>query len=195
MKIIDLFAGAGGMSKGFELAGFEIGVGIEWNKAALGTFSINHKNAESLDLDLYESPPPELIRNLKDEVLGIIGGPPCQGFSNARGSRRKDDKRNNLVPNFIEWVGLLKPNFFVMENVVGLKTISGGRFFQQVLKNFTKMGYNTQWNILHAASYGVPQKRERLFIIGISKEHSESWDFGNFFPKETHRVPEAMRGL
>ncbi len=192
MKIIDLFSGAGGLSKGFEMAGYQVILGIDNYEYALETFYKNHRNSSSLKLDLHKPPPKKLINELKDEIDGVIGGPPCQGFSDAKGSRNTKDPRNNLVPQFINWINNIHPTFFVMENVTGIKTIEKGQFFKKTIEKLRRLGYVVQYKVLHAASYGVPQKRERMFVIGIDQTILEFVD--TFFPKETHYVPTDMRG-
>lgn len=192
-SIVDLFSGAGGLSHGMELAGFQTILAIDNNLRALETFKRNHhRNAQVEIMDLHAVNPLDVIRNLDlPEPDGIVGGPPCQGFSDARGSRRVSYANNQLIRRFMDWVEQLEPAFFVMENVVGITTINNGKFFNHVLRDFQDMGYRVQHKILHAGEYGVPQKRERMFLIGLlNYKGSEP-----FHPCATHFIPQAMKGL
>lgn len=192
-KVIDLFCGAGGLSYGLELAGFEVILGVDNNSAALETFKTNHKDSEALNIDLSKPPPSELVQDLNDEDLkGIVGGPPCQGFSDARGSRSVKDNRNDLVPRFLEWVDLLRPPFAIMENVAGIATISKGSYFSQVKKNYQKLGYHVEDKIMHAAQYGVPQKRERMILVAVNESSRKGY---KLHPEPTHFIPKEMRGI
>ena len=125
--LIDLFSGAGGLSHGFELAGFKIDLAIELEKNYFESYKYNHSKTLSLNEDITKLDCREMedtYVNGKD-VEGIIGGPPCIGFSSV-GNRRQDDPRNMLVFFFIKWVEYFKPAFFVMENVKGILTMGKG---------------------------------------------------------------------
>lgn len=194
MKILDLFCGAGGLSIGFERSGFQVINGFDNFEAALKTFNNSH-SGYGRKYDLSNTPTMEELEKIGlkiDEVDGIVGGPPCQGFSDAKGKRTELDDRNDLVFRFIDWVVLLKPKFFVMENVVGIETLNDGKFINVVEREFTKEGYTIQRQILHSAQYGVPQKRERMIMIGFLKDLGIH---GKYHPEPTHWVPEDMRGV
>lgn len=171
LHAIDLFAGAGGLSKGFMDAGVEIIVGVDNDEAALKTFEKNHNGAVALNADLSQ---PETFDKIK-EIAGnrpidlIIGGPPCQGFS-LSGPRNFDDKRNKLYLAVLEMVKSYQPKAFIIENVPGMATLYNGEVKQEILKRFTAMGYNVEAKILCAADYGVPQIRKRLIFMGIRKD-------------------------
>ena len=193
-RIIDLFSGAGGLSAGFELAGFETILGIDNFEVALKTFANNHEKARTLSIDLSKPIPDDIKKWLRtEEIYGIIGGPPCQGFSDAKGTRSINDERNDLVFSFMKWIEELNPIFFVMENVTGIATIQRGEFFKNVKERFRKMNYTIAEKILHAAEFGVPQKRERMFLIGVSKEYDVSPHM--LHPRPMYYIPPDMKGL
>lgn len=167
MNVIDLFAGCGGFSLGFEMAGFDIPLAIEIDDWAAATYKKNHLNTDVLKKDITEVVD---LSNLIDvNVDGIIGGPPCQGFS-LSGNRDKNDPRNSLFVEFVRFVNFFEPKFFVMENVPGIlsmKTRDNILVKDIILSEFHNIGYNVEIYKLNAAEYGVPQKRERIFFIGF----------------------------
>ena len=164
---IDLFCGCGGLSYGFERAGFNILLGIDNDSKALETFELNHKGAKSICGDItqihYEEHIKPLIGNKEIDV--IIGGPPCQGMS-LSGPRRFDDPRNKLYLSYIRLVDEIKPKMFVVENVPGLVGLFGGQIKDSIIEKFQKMGYDIQYKILCASDYGVPQSRRRVVFVG-----------------------------
>lgn len=172
MNVIDLFAGCGGLSLGFEMAGFNIPVAIEKDEWASETYKNNHKNTKVITRDITE------VLNLSSilpdptmKIDGIIGGPPCQGFS-LSGNRDKNDPRNSLFMEFVRFVKHFSPDFFVMENVTGIlsmKTKNGESVKELILNEFSVAGYNVEIYTLNAAEFGVPQSRIRVFFIGLKK--------------------------
>ncbi|MDJ0305104.1 DNA cytosine methyltransferase [Dehalobacter sp.] len=171
MNAIDLFAGCGGLSKGFLDAGFNIIVGVDNDEAALVTFEKNHKGAIALNADLSKQETFDRIKELAGgkTIDVIIAGPPCQGFS-LTGPRNFDDQRNKLYLAVFEVVRQFQPKGFVIENVPGMATLYGGQIKEEILKRFQKLGYNVGCKILNAADYGVPQIRKRLIFIGIRED-------------------------
>ncbi len=173
MKIIDLFAGCGGLSLGFELAGFDIPLAIEKDEWASETYKKNHPNTNVITGDITQII--DLKNILSKENLpidGIIGGPPCQGFS-LSGNRDKNDPRNSLFMEFVRFVKYYNPKFFVMENVTGIlsmKTKDNQNVKDLILKEYYQAGYNVKICKLNAAEYGVPQSRLRIIFIGIRKD-------------------------
>lgn len=165
MNAIDLFAGCGGLSKGFMDAGFNILVGVDNDQAALNTFGLNHNGAVPLNADLSKQETFDEIKKIAGDrsIDVIIAGPPCQGFS-LTGPRNFDDKRNKLYLAVIEMVKQYKPKAFIIENVPGMATLYEGQIKDEILKRFRKMGYNIECKILCAADYGVPQIRKRLIL-------------------------------
>ena len=165
---IDLFCGAGGLSLGFQNAGFNVIVGVDNEQAALDTFEFNHKGAIGLNADLSSQDAYNAILKTAGhkKIDVIIAGPPCQGFS-LTGPRSFDDPRNKLYLAVIEMVKLYKPKGFIIENVPGMATMYKGQVKNEVLRRFSNIGYNTDCRILKACDYGVPQLRKRLIFMGI----------------------------
>lgn len=170
MNVIDLFSGAGGLSYGFESAGFNVLLGIDNDSKALETFELNHNGAKSICGDItqisYKKDIKPLIGNKEIDV--IIGGPPCQGMS-LSGSRKFDDPRNKLYLSYIRLVEEIRPKAFVIENVPGLVGLFGGQIKDSIIEKFTDMGYDIKYQILCAADYGVPQNRKRVVFVGMKK--------------------------
>ena len=183
--VIDLFCGAGGLSYGFEKAGFNVLLGVDSDENAIKTFNLNHKNSKGICKDIKSlsvKEIKELVKNKKIDI--IVGGPPCQGFSMA-GKRRPNDPRNSLFREYLRIVENLKPKVFIMENVRGLlsmKNEEGKKVIDIILDEFNKAGYNATVQKVNTADYGVPQKRHRIFIIGI--KNSSSLNFS--FPEQTY---------
>lgn len=171
MNAIDLFAGCGGLSKGFMDAGFDIIVGIDNDQAALDTFVRNHNGAVAMNADLSLQETFDEIKRIagEREIDVIIAGPPCQGFS-LSGPRNFDDERNKLYLAVIEMVRQYQPKGFIIENVPGMATLYEGQIKDEILKRFRNMGYNIECKILCAADYGVPQMRNRLIFMGVRKD-------------------------
>lgn len=173
MKVIDLFAGCGGLSLGFEMAGFEIPLAIEKDEWASETYKENHPHTKVITCDITEITDLENLIPKKDlPIDGIIGGPPCQGFS-LSGNRDKNDPRNSLFMEFVRFVKFFNPKFFVMENVTGIlsmKTKSNENVKDLILSEYNAAGYNVKICKLNAAEYGVPQSRLRIIFIGIRKD-------------------------
>ncbi len=188
MNAIDLFAGCGGLSKGFLDAGFNIIVGVDNDQAALNTFEKNHKGAKSLNADLSKQETFDEIKRIAGnrEIDVIIAGPPCQGFS-LTGPRNFDDNRNKLYLAVIEMVKQYNPKAFIIENVPGMATLYEGKIKDEILRRFRKMGYNIDCKILCAADYGVPQNRKRLIFMGVRK------DIGKPKFPEKQFIPENYR--
>jgi len=184
LNVLDLFCGCGGLSQGFLDAGYNVMLGVDFDKAALETYKYNHKYSETLLTDLSKD---EAINDIKLKLNNktvdiIIGGPPCQGFS-LTGSRDINDTRNTLYLAVVKAVKKFKPKAFLIENVPGIATLYGGKVKQQITNTFEDMGYNVTVTDkpLLAADYGVPQMRKRMFFVGFHKE------FGEFeFPVPTH---------
>ncbi len=168
---IDLFSGCGGLSYGFECAGFNILLGIDNDSKALEVFESNHKGAKSICGDITEihyDDIKKVIGNKKIDV--IIGGPPCQGMS-LSGPRKFDDPRNKLYLSYIRLVEEIKPDAFVIENVPGLASLFGGQIKESILEKFKNLGYQVEYKILCSADYGVPQTRKRIVFVGFKNGH------------------------
>ncbi|MHA1785011.1 MAG: DNA cytosine methyltransferase [Candidatus Helarchaeota archaeon] len=171
--LVDLFCGAGGLSRGFEDAGFEIKLALDKEEKFKDTFNKNHEKPVFKTMDLYEFIS-ESTKNLKVDL--VIGSPPCQGFSDARGCRKekneKHKKRNYLPFSFIEIVEALNPNIAIMENVSGMGTfkINDIKLVDILVDKFDEIGYYAIFEKLNSANFGVPQERIRVFGLAIRKE-------------------------
>ena len=194
MNVLDLFAGAGGFSLGFSMAGFDVIGAIERDKWAADTFCYNHPKTKMLVGDIRSFSEDEIYESfspLKPQV--IIGGPPCQGFSICtKNAGDPKDPRNSLFMEFLRVVRLFKPSFIVMENVPNLMkayTLSKKRVIDIIVKELELLGYVTHVSILEAYKFGVPQLRKRLFIVG-SKHPLD-----NPFPSQTHFFYEGKEQL
>lgn len=174
LNTIDLFAGCGGLSKGFLDAGFNVLLGVDNNDAALRTFSYNHHNAKTLNGDLSKIETLDTIKELIDNkpVELIIAGPPCQGFS-VTGPRKFDDPRNRLYLAVFDAVKYFNPKAFIIENVTGMESLYNGQIKEEIIKRFTALGYNVSSKVLCAADYGVPQVRRRLIFVGLRSEYGK----------------------
>lgn len=176
MTFVDCFCGAGGLSKGLEMAGIHGVCGLDWFKEAGETYSRNFDHPfVNGDITL-----PEVKQKFYDTIeerLGgrkvsiVAGGFPCQGFSMA-GNRIVDDPRNSLYKELLEIVKHLKPDYVLCENVKGLRSMLGGMVEQKILSDFRAIGYNMNVTTLCAADYYVPQKRERVIFIGNRIGHT-----------------------
>ena len=171
-KVIDLFAGAGGFGLGFHLAELNVKLSIEKDDWAIKTLKTNQYNSQKIihaDIKKYKTDK-EIKKACPFSPEIVIGGPPCQGFSIAAiRNRQLDDKRNNLFKYFAKWVKYLEPMVFVMENVRGIlswRNKSGEKIIDVIQRTFEKLGYKVEIWILNAAEFGVPQSRERVFIVG-----------------------------
>ena len=189
LNAIDLFAGCGGLSKGFIDAGFNIIVGVDNDQAALNTFEKNHNGAIALNADLSAQETFDEIKRIADgkEIDVIIAGPPCQGFS-LSGPRNFDDERNKLYLAVIEIVRQYRPKGFIIENVPGMATLYKGQIKDEILKRFRNMGYNIDCKILCAADYGVPQMRKRLIFMGIREDIGSPYFQEPMFTSDNYRT-------
>lgn len=179
-KIIDLFCGAGGLTLGFEKQNFESLLAIDMWSNAIDTFNNNRKNKVGVVKDIAEVDEKFIKKYVNEHVSGVIGGPPCQGFSLA-GRRSEDDERNKLYQEYFKTLSIINPDFFVIENVTGILSMKNGEVKDDIIKRADKIGYNVYLNKLIASDYGVPQNRVRVFFIGIKKE----LDKGEYeFPKK-----------
>lgn len=195
-NFIDLFCGCGGLSKGFELAGFKCLGGVDFNAPAINTYKQNFPKAKGICANLLELGTEDIVKQFgsMSNVDVIIGGPPCQGFSSAnRYKREDDDPRNKLFFEFVKFVDLAKPKVIVIENVPGIVTRNNGYAKNRIYEIFESKGYYVNHQVLDAWDYGVPQRRKRNFFV-ITK--SDLFDF-NSIPLRTQRptVKEAIEEL
>lgn len=165
-KVIDLFAGAGGFSLGFEQEGFDIILANEYNPDIAAAYEKNHKVAEIITGDIRLLPLEDVFGRYRDRTDVIIGGPPCQGFSQKGKRNTGCDERNFLFQYYVKAVELVNPRYFVMENVPNILTAESGYFAKEIERMFYAAGYQLRMGILNAADFGVPQNRRRAFVIG-----------------------------
>ena len=176
LSFVDLFAGAGGISQGFIMNGFNLIAANEVEKNFFETYIYNHKHHANTDNFILgditqEATKKKIIEAVGQKKVGvIIGGPPCQGFSTA-GWRNPKDTRNQLFKEFVHLVNSIRPEFFVMENVLGILSMRKGDAVKEIIESFNEIGYHVNTPMkLNAEDYGVPQKRKRVIIIGSLKK-------------------------
>ena len=165
IKAVDLFAGAGGLSEGLREAGFRIVLANEKQGDAVLTYRKNHPDTRMIEGDITEVGDSEVIPAIKGDIDLIAAGPPCQGFSMA-GRRNIDDRRNSLFKELVKIVREINPKFFLMENVKGILSMDGGSVIGAIENAFRSNGYIVEKYVLNSVDFGVPQYRERVFIIG-----------------------------
>lgn len=183
-KIIDLFAGAGGLTTGFHMAGFESLCAVDVNSKALATYKHNYPNTKIINQDIHQVSASELRLALgleREELTALIGGPPCQGFSRniPAGYRYLNDSRNQLYRTFLEFVDQFRPLYVVMENVPEILKAYNGVIREEITTQLELLGYKVICASLNAAHYGIPQTRSRAFFLA-SLAHSLH------FPEPTH---------
>ncbi len=197
--IVELFCGCGGTSLGFEMAGFHIAVGCDIHQPSINTFQFNHPKSATILGDIKKVTPQQIQTLLNGRTVDVlIGGVPCQGFSINNRKRHEEDDRNLLYKEFIRFVKKIKPKAIVLENVTGMKSV--GDFVPTIEKELSKAGkMEVKSKILFAPDYGVPQKRQRLFFIGIK---DASFDFlkikkthGEDLPKKYVSIKDAIGDL
>lgn len=165
MIVGDLFAGVGGLSEGFRMAGCEIGFAIEFDNEIAKSYQLNHPSTDVIADDIRNVNALELHK--KHPIIDIIiGGPPCQGFSQKGKRLSLDDPRNFLFQQFVKFVKEFCPKYFVLENVPNIITTSNGFFKQQIIQSFEQIGYKVTCDVLSASDFGIPQDRRRAVFIG-----------------------------
>lgn len=196
-KVIDLFSGAGGLSKGFLDAGYDIKLGIDFDDKALLTFSKNHGDTEVLKLDLFDLNNVNIIKEKfeekNDKLDVLVGGPPCQGFSLA-GKREENDERNKLYTAMFETAKKLLPRAVVIENVPGMLTLYDGKVKERIFKDFEELGYSMNVEILYAPDYGIPQIRKRAFFVGLLNSNKQFQFPESILKKEEYITCEEAIG-
>ncbi len=193
MKVLDTFAGAGGFSLGFEMAGAKIIGAIESDLWACETFRFNHPKAKVIQEDITQISDKDIVDLFSSYNPDIVlGGPPCQGFSVCnKNSGDAKDPRNSLFEEFIRIGRLLEPSVMIMENVPNLikaKTSKSDSVINIIMEELRGLGYNVEHGILEATDYGVPQIRRRLFVVASKKRIRRP------FPEKTH-MPERKHDL
>lgn len=177
---IDLFCGAGGASRGMHEAGVQVAAAADWNETALQTHLESLPGEPTLhDLSQIDL---DALGVDSNNVDWVHGSPPCKGFSEAQGERTPDDPRNQLVWHYLDWISEVEPRVVTMENVEGLRRVSD-TYFEEVLAGLRERGYRVRWAQLNAADYGVPQRRQRVYVLGLREDVPlpDRW-----FPAPTH---------
>lgn len=194
LGVVDLFSGCGGSALGFQQAGFPIKVAVDIDKNASESFKVNFPKCEVIASDISYLSGKDLMDaggfSSGDEVI-LIACPPCQGFSSARrNSERLTDPRNKLIYEFLRIVEEMKPLAFVLENVPGLARGIGKPLFVQILHRLNELGYQTVYDVVNTADYGVPQRRKRLVLMGTNNP-----DLRIAFPAKTNLDPQKAGEL
>jgi len=193
---LDIFAGAGGLSLGAIQAGIDVSIAIEMDKSAAETYKHNHSNAQVLCDNICDVSTEELK---KTSFFIIMGGPPCQGFSlsNTR-SRNLDNPKNFLFKEFVRFVKDIQPQWFLFENVGGFPLFEKGRIKDEVRKLFEELGYAVADSVLWASDYGVPQNRNRFFMVGnnqgITFEFPKPFDYKVTVEEAIGDLPVLVNG-
>lgn len=179
MNVISLFSGCGGLDLGFERAGFNIPVANEFDKTIWETYKVNHPNTHLIEGDIRQVTKDDIAQYIDGEVDGIIGGPPCQSWSEAGSLKGIKDARGQLFFDYIRILKEFQPKFFLAENVSGMLANRHSIAVQNILELFDKAGYDVSFTLVNAKDYGVAEERKRVFYIGFRKDLNI--DFG--FPK------------
>lgn len=187
LNLISLFAGAGGMDLGFEKAGFNVAVANEYDPAICPTYRHNHKHTRLIEGDIRQISDADIeIEN----VVGLIGGPPCQSWSEAGSLGGIEDSRGKLFYDYIRILHKKQPLFFVAENVSGMLAKRNEEAVANIIRLFDEAGYDVQHRLLNSNDYHVPQIRERVFYVGFRKDlHIDDFTY----PEPLKEVPLTLR--
>jgi len=200
MKFIDLFCGAGGLSYSFKKRGHNLKMALDIDAYSVDTFkhNLDSKNSNIYNLSIQNLIKNNSIKKYKSNIDLVMGGPPCQGFSSANRQSILNDPRNKLYKYFLKFVSKVKPKFVLIENVIGIKTKA-----KDVIKELQSLGYDTDFKILQASDYGVPQNRRRLFFFATKKSNNSISLLKSFFynlekeknNKKEYVLEDALFGL
>ncbi|MBQ8709115.1 MAG: DNA cytosine methyltransferase [Bacteroidaceae bacterium] len=183
MNIVSLFAGCGGLDLGFERAGFKVIWANEYDKSIHETYRLNHPNTILNTADIRTITGADI-----PDCDGIIGGPPCQSWSEGGKCLGIEDERGKLVYDYIRIVKAKKPKFFIMENVPGMVTPRHIKSFKQFLSLYEEAGYQLKYELVNAADFKIPQDRLRVFIVGLRKDMNLEY----FFPSAITKTPITL---
>lgn len=168
MNVASFFSGAGGLDLGFKNAGFQIPWANEYDKNIWNTFEANFPKTKLDRRSILDIKPKDV-----PDVDGFIGGPPCQSFSEAGAKRGVNDPRGRLFFDYMQLVNAKRPKFFLAENVSGLLAKRNAQTLNDILEGFAKLGYNVSYGLLRASNYGIPQDRDRVFIVGYQQQYGK----------------------
>lgn len=180
VQLLSLFCGAGGLDLGFQQSGYDIKLAIDWSESAIQTHRHNFPESTALQMDLLELGVSGMIAQCNryldnSKPLGVIGGPPCQGFSRGNPKSHADDPRNKLATLYIEFIGEIKKHFdvqfIVFENVLGIKDKKHLSTYNKITSDLNKLAFKVYENELNAIHFGVAQERKRVIIIAINKKN------------------------
>lgn len=191
---VDLFCGAGGLSYGLELAGFDPVVAVDFDKNATATYKVNHPNTAVLTADICTLDTEEIIKHLNGREVDLLaGGPSCQGYS-THGKRDPNDARNFLFQHYLRIAKALRPKWILIENVQGLLTYNKGYFREEILSQLETMGYHAEAKVLVTSEYGVPQIRKRIFFVATRTSQKISFPLPTHGPTENDLKPYSTVG-
>jgi len=190
--VLDLFSGAGGLSLGFETAGFEVIGGTDFFSAAGKTFQTSHQNAKFICTPIQELNKGNIAKEFglsHGELDCLVGGPPCQAYSVYNHKRGIHDQRANLFKEYLKVVDNLLPKWVVIENVTGLRSIEGGSILNIIKSELEQRGYKVDWKILRSEDYGVPQERRRIVFLANRVGLPLIW------PKQEYGGPKSFNNI
>lgn len=170
MNVISLFSGCGGLDLGFEKAGFNVPVANEFDRTIYETFKINHPKTHLIEGDIRKVKKEDISPFIDGEIDGIIGGPPCQSWSEAGALKGIEDARGQLFYDYIRILNEFKPKFFLAENVSGMLANRHNEDVENIIKLFEETGYDVTLTLVNAKDYGVAEERKRVFYIGFRKD-------------------------
>lgn len=188
IQVLDLFAGVGGLSYGFQHhPAFDLVAANEILPAMAEAYRLNHSSVEMFEGDIQHFGAEALERRgiRPDGIQILVGGPPCQAYSTV-GKRLLDDPRGKLFQEYFRILSEVRPKIFIFENVKGLVSMGSGDLLPTIVSLFESLDYKVSWQVLNAADFGVPQTRERVIIVGTA----QGIDFR--FPEPTHAAPELV---
>ena len=184
MNVISLFSGCGGLDLGFEKAGFDIPVANEIDKTIWATFKANHPKTYLIEKDIRQVSKEEIKQHISGNVDGIIGGPPCQSWSEAGSLKGINDARGQLFFDYIRILKEFQPKFFLAENVSGMLANRHSEAVKNILNMFDDAGYDVSFTLVNAKDYGVAEERKRVFYIGFRKDLKIDFGFPRGSTKE-----------
>lgn len=190
-SVIDLFAGAGGLSEGFAQAGFAVLAANDFDKHSENTFRANHPDTAFLSGPIEDIDGREFLkaaRLRRGQLDCLVGGPPCQAFSVYNHQRGMHDERSGLFREYLRIVDALFPKLVIMENVTGITSVGKGRAVQEIHDRLEGLGYRVEHRVLRSEEFGVPQERRRIFFVGTRLGGSILW------PRPTHADPSTLLG-
>ena len=177
VNVISLFSGCGGLDLGFEKAGFKIPVANEYDKTIWETFKVNHPDTHLIENDIRNIDKGDIDKYIDGDVDGIIGGPPCQSWSEAGSLKGIKDARGQLFYDYIRILREIQPKFFLAENVSGMLANRHYTAVQNILELFDEAGYDVSFTLVNAKDYGVAEERKRVFYIGFRKDLNIEFGF------------------